>query len=547
MEWVETTGRTIAEALDAALDELGVDEDDVEYEVLEEPKSGFLGRLGSSEGRIRARVKPISREKPGERQRRNAAAARRPAARRERQRGRQRRTGGSGGRAAPADARAQRRAVGRRLVEPSSPRWPSGGGDGGERRSESRPAAGSGAGGGRNDQQQGSNVDTIENDVPIEEQAAAAERFTQGLVDTFDLGAQAKSVIDDDVVVVEVTGDNLGLLVGPEGRDAARDRGAGAHRRAAPDRRSRRPHPRRRRRLPGQASGGAGRVHPLAWPRRCSRPARPRRSSRCRPATARSSTTPRPRSTGSPRCPRARTRADASSCAPPDPARPTGSMVEPGTVAMTDRDRADVLAVVLEEARELGLLGPGSGRAPAPSTPSISPGRSAPFDGRFLDLGSGGGLPGLVLPSTVGPSATGCLLDAQQRRCEFLERAVARARPRPPGDGRVRPGRGAGPRSGAPRHGFDLVVARSFGAPAVTAECAVGLPAFGREAGRDRAARRRVLGAALARGRSCRLGLRPGGARAPRCRRPRCGSRLVETADDRWPRRDGIPAKRPLW
>ena len=50
MEWVETTGRTIAEALDAALDELGVDEDDVEYEVLEQPKSGFLGRLGSSEG-----------------------------------------------------------------------------------------------------------------------------------------------------------------------------------------------------------------------------------------------------------------------------------------------------------------------------------------------------------------------------------------------------------------------------------------------------------------------------------------------------------------
>ena len=41
MEWVETTGRTIEEALDAALDELGVDEDDVEYEVLEEPKSGL--------------------------------------------------------------------------------------------------------------------------------------------------------------------------------------------------------------------------------------------------------------------------------------------------------------------------------------------------------------------------------------------------------------------------------------------------------------------------------------------------------------------------
>lgn len=60
-------------------------------------------------------------------------------------------------------------------------------------------------------------METTEREVPIEEQAEAAEVFTQGLVDTFELGAQAKSVIDDDVVVVEVTGDNLGLLVGPKG------------------------------------------------------------------------------------------------------------------------------------------------------------------------------------------------------------------------------------------------------------------------------------------------------------------------------------------
>src|SRR5713226_8336520 len=70
MEWVETTGRTIEEALDAALDELGVDEHDVEYEVLARPRSGLLGRFGG-EARIRARVKPISREKPGEARRRS--------------------------------------------------------------------------------------------------------------------------------------------------------------------------------------------------------------------------------------------------------------------------------------------------------------------------------------------------------------------------------------------------------------------------------------------------------------------------------------------
>ena len=45
MEWVETTGATVAAALDAALDQLGVDEDEVVYQVLQEPKSGLFGQV----------------------------------------------------------------------------------------------------------------------------------------------------------------------------------------------------------------------------------------------------------------------------------------------------------------------------------------------------------------------------------------------------------------------------------------------------------------------------------------------------------------------
>jgi spoIIIJ-associated protein len=213
MEWVETTGRTIAEALDAALDELGVDEEDVEYEVLEEPKSGFLGRIGSSEGRIRARVKPISREKPGERQRRKGRGSSRPRSDAPRGNG----GGGSdasrnGGTAdgperetAAAGSSNRRRRGGR------------GGGAGTGRGDGGGSGDTSGSGSSRTKERQGSTVETTERDVPIEEQAEAAEVFTQGLVDTFELGARAKSVIDDDVVVVDVTGDNLGLLVGPKG------------------------------------------------------------------------------------------------------------------------------------------------------------------------------------------------------------------------------------------------------------------------------------------------------------------------------------------
>ena len=56
MQWVETTGRTVEEALDAALDRLGVGEDDAEWLVLEEPRPGLFGRL-RGEARLRVRVR----------------------------------------------------------------------------------------------------------------------------------------------------------------------------------------------------------------------------------------------------------------------------------------------------------------------------------------------------------------------------------------------------------------------------------------------------------------------------------------------------------
>ncbi len=59
MEWVETTGETLEEAKEAALDQLGVAEDDAEFEVIEEPKQGLFGRT-RGEARVRARVKPTS-------------------------------------------------------------------------------------------------------------------------------------------------------------------------------------------------------------------------------------------------------------------------------------------------------------------------------------------------------------------------------------------------------------------------------------------------------------------------------------------------------
>ena len=39
MEWVETTGRSVEEAKEAALDELGVDEQDAEFEIVAEARN----------------------------------------------------------------------------------------------------------------------------------------------------------------------------------------------------------------------------------------------------------------------------------------------------------------------------------------------------------------------------------------------------------------------------------------------------------------------------------------------------------------------------
>src|SRR6516165_4757888 len=67
MDWIEVTAKTVEAAKELALDRLGVVEDELEFEVIDQPRSGFLRR---SDARIRARVRPLSREKPSDRRRR---------------------------------------------------------------------------------------------------------------------------------------------------------------------------------------------------------------------------------------------------------------------------------------------------------------------------------------------------------------------------------------------------------------------------------------------------------------------------------------------
>jgi 16S rRNA (guanine527-N7)-methyltransferase len=91
----------------------------------------------------------------------------------------------------------------------------------------------------------------------------------------------------------------------------------------------------------------------------------------------------------------------------------------------------------------------------------------APF--RFLDLGSGGGLPGLVL-AHHWPCSRAVLLDGSRRKAMALRKAVGEC-------GwadrvNVVHSRAEVAARSELRGAFDLVVARSFGLPPTTAECA---------------------------------------------------------------------------
>jgi spoIIIJ-associated protein len=73
MEWVETTGKTVDEATELALDQLGVAKDEADIEVVEEGKTGLFGRV-RLEARVRARVRPATPRAKEERRDRSKKA-----------------------------------------------------------------------------------------------------------------------------------------------------------------------------------------------------------------------------------------------------------------------------------------------------------------------------------------------------------------------------------------------------------------------------------------------------------------------------------------
>ena len=199
MEWVEITAKTIEEAKDQALDRLGVDERDAEFEVVEEPRTGIFGRT-KGEARVRARVKPTAPRAKVERRDRKKdrpERAERPAGG----------TGGrTGGRAPKAAVPAADTPAEAESPAPRPARAP---------RAE-RPSAAPA------DQRQEREMDSELAELDLEQQAAIVAEVAAGVLTALgETPTVTTTTVDETTIDVLVDGPGLGFLVGPRGRTLA--------------------------------------------------------------------------------------------------------------------------------------------------------------------------------------------------------------------------------------------------------------------------------------------------------------------------------------
>ncbi len=148
---------------------------------------------------------------------------------------------------------------------------------------------------------------------------------------------------------------------------------------------------------------------------------------------------------------------------------------------MADSDAE--LENVLHEAQQEGFLGKGDvadyiAHARAHAELALGNPANTVFEPdadplQCLDLGSGGGVPGLVVALDY-PDIAMTLLERSDRRCEFLATVIVQLNLT---DSTIVECADAADAAHMPTHrqNYDYVFSRSFGKPALVAECAAGL------------------------------------------------------------------------
>lgn len=213
MEWVNITAKSLPEAIDLALDNLGVDEAEAEIEVLEEPKQGLFGRTRGN-ARVKARVKPKES---------------RPKVERGRNRRRRSEGGGGGGRGGSEGRDRNRRSGGGGRRDGGG--RDSGGRDGGNKergdnrdreqsdssgRSNAKKSSGNSSNKARANKQR--QAEGPAKEVSVEEVSAHVESFLSGLVEAFGVDGDVRIDSDGDDGIIGFVEGQHGLMIGPKGR-----------------------------------------------------------------------------------------------------------------------------------------------------------------------------------------------------------------------------------------------------------------------------------------------------------------------------------------
>ena len=198
MEWVESIGDSVEFAKEQALDRLGVAEDDAEFEVLNDVKTGMFGRI-KEPARVRARVRPRtprSKEESGRRDRGNG-------------RGRQSKHNRNRSNRNSQEPKRSERTQTASNPTPSAP-------------SESDQKSGKKAKTSRTQKKKVDNVNENQEMMPLVDQADLAEGFVGGLAERFGASVQfEREHIGSEEIRITVSGDQIGRMVGHRGATAS--------------------------------------------------------------------------------------------------------------------------------------------------------------------------------------------------------------------------------------------------------------------------------------------------------------------------------------
>ena len=207
MEWIETTGSTVDEAKDRALDRLGIAEDDMQFEVIEEGSNSFF-RLKRKEARLRARVKPLNTRPKFDRRPRNKKQGRSAKNNNAPEKVKNNKPSTNVKKDNPREN--NKKNVNNNKTDKNAANT---------RKKRDTDIKSTKKGSSKTDSSARSRgEETVEkNKMNLEEQAEITEDFVSGLLERMDLQARVVSSIEDNRAVVQAQGLNLGLAIGPRG------------------------------------------------------------------------------------------------------------------------------------------------------------------------------------------------------------------------------------------------------------------------------------------------------------------------------------------